>query len=481
MPFATVRLKPGVQAETTFTLNEAAISTSNLIRFQNGLPQKLGGWSRWMPAAISSVPRALHPWADLNAVNRLAIGATTSLQVVTGGLSTTLTPQNIISNNAVNFSTTIGSNIVTIVDVGSNESVLDTVVINVPVSIGGIVLFGAYQIYNVQSINQYQILAAANATSSVSNAGVVPSLTTVASSTAITVTLPNHGYSVGSTFSSPFPTTIAGVTIVGLYQVSSVTDSSHFVINAITQATSTLTVFINSGNANLIYWVTQIPPLAGTGYGNLGYGLGGYGTGIAPPTHIGTPIAAVDYTLDNWGKILIANPENGGIYAWAPDSGYRSMQLIANAPLANTGMFIAMPQQQIVVYGAAVFGISDPLLVAFCDVANFNTWTAAANNQAGTFRIPRGSKIVGGLQAPQQGLLWTDLAIWSMMYIGGTLVYGFNEIASGCGLIAKKASVVLGISVYWMSQKGFYVYSNGRITQLPCSVCGTWCFKTLVR
>ena len=78
--------------------------------------------------------------------------------------------------------------------------------------------------------------------------------------------------------------------------------------------------------------------------------------------------------------------------------------------------------------------------------------------------------IVGALQASQQALLWTDLAIWSMQYVGYPLVFGFNEIAAGCGLIAQHAVVEQGAAIYWMSQKGFFVLSGGAVSPVPCPV-----------
>ena len=55
-------------------------------------------------------------------------------------------------------------------------------------------------------------------------------------------------------------------------------------------------------------------------------------------------------------------------------------------------------------------------------------------------------------QAAQQGLIWTDLAVWAMQYIGQPYVYSFNEIGTGCGLVSRKAACSMNNGVYWMSQ-----------------------------
>lgn len=110
------------------------------------------------------------------------------------------------------------------------------------------------------------------------------------------------------------------------------------------------------------------------------------------------------------------------------------------------------------------------MLVAWCDNANLAVWTAAVNNQAGTYRLTRGSKIIGGIQGPQQAMLWTDVGLWAMAYIGYPNVFGFNEVAQGCGLIGKHAIAVYGPQVFWMSRDAFWMYSNGVVQRLQCDV-----------
>jgi hypothetical protein len=141
-----------------------------------------------------------------------------------------------------------------------------------------------------------------------------------------------------------------------------------------------------------------------------------------------------------------------------------------NAPIYNSGMFVAMPQRQIIAYGSSFGTIQDPLLVRWCDLEDFTVWFGSAINQAGSYRIPTGSKIVGGLQAAQQTLLWTDLDLWSMTYIGQPYIYGFNKIGANAGLISSKAANQMAGVVYWMSQKQFFRFAGQGVEPIPCSV-----------
>jgi hypothetical protein len=111
--------------------------------------------------------------------------------------------------------------------------------------------------------------------------------------------------------------------------------------------------------------------------------------------------------------------------------------------------------------------------VRWCDVNNFNNWYDTVVDQSGNFRLPKGSKIVGGIQGPQQGLLWTDLGVWSMQYIGPPDVYSFNELGNGCGLIAQKAAASINGVVYWMSQAQFFSLTSTGVTPIVCPIWDT--------
>jgi hypothetical protein len=110
------------------------------------------------------------------------------------------------------------------------------------------------------------------------------------------------------------------------------------------------------------------------------------------------------------------------------------------------------------------------MLIRWSDVANYNVFVATSSNQAGSFRIPAGSKLVVGTQGVQQGLIWSDLDLWSMRYLQPPLVFGFTKISGNCGLISARAKWQLGQSVYWMSSGNFYEFGPNGLKEVPCSV-----------
>ena len=207
---------------------------------------------------------------------------------------------------------------------------------------------------------------------------------------------------------------------------------------------------------------------------NIGFGSGTYGFGITPGTQTGTPISATNWTIDNWGQDVVACPAGGGIYYWNPTGGFTTLVNILTAPAFNEGIFVSMPQQILVAYGSTVaqnIGVQqDPLLVAWSDIGDFEAWTPLTTNQAGSYRIPTGSKIVGGIQGPQNGLIWTDLDMWSMNYLGYPLVFGFTKVGANCGLAGKHAACQLSGNVYWMGQSNFFMFGGSGVQVIPCPI-----------
>lgn len=484
MPHSSFKILPGVDQNKTPALNEAAISFSQLIRFipdrtLGGLVQKLGGWTKFYPNTIGSIVRCLWAWEDTNANSYLGVGAEGNsggaLEVISSGTANDITPQKNAYNVAVSVTTTAGSYVVTITDTGRNVSNYDVVDIQTQISVGGLVLFGQYQCYALGA-NTYNIYATdifgdyALATSNVLNGGAVPVFATTSGSNTVTVTLNNHGYAVGDTFPVLVASTVGGVTFYGNYLVTNVPTANTFQIAGTTNASSTTSGSMNSGNARYVYYrgVGALP--AGTGWGIGGYGRGGYGTGSTPVLVSGTPISAVDWTLDNWGETLIACPLNGPIYQWSPTSGSPRASIIPQAPSVNEGIFVAMPQRQIIAWASTTNGIKDPLLIRWCDVNDYTAWIATITNQAGSYRIPKGSKIVQCIQAGQQAIVWTDLGAWAMQFVGPPSVYQFNELGNGCGLIGRKAATSVGGVVYWMGQSQFYRLSGNGVEPIRCPV-----------
>jgi hypothetical protein len=130
------------------------------------------------------------------------------------------------------------------------------------------------------------------------NLGSVPLLTTTSMSNLVSVTFPDHGYSIGSTFVVLNQTNIGGISLFGQYAVVSVLNSYTFTFYATVSATATET---NFANAQAV--VNGV--LSGTAV-TLTFSIAGYSP---TPTNlifaVGATILVSDITPANWNGTFI--------------------------------------------------------------------------------------------------------------------------------------------------------------------------------
>jgi hypothetical protein len=74
------------------------------------------------------------------------------------------------------------------------------------------------------------------------------------------------------------------------------------------------------------------------------------------------------------------------------------------------------------------------------------------------------------MSVQNQNLFWTDLDVWAANFLGFPLEYSFNKIGAGAGMISNHAAMQMRGSVYWMGPSNFYVYANGGVSVMPCTV-----------
>ena len=70
--------------------------------------------------------------------------------------------------------------------------------------------------------------------------------------------------------------------------------------------------------------------------------------------------------------------------------------------------------------------------MSWSTVGAFTNFQVLTTDQAGSFRIPIGSKCMGGMAVANQDIIWTDVDVWAMNYLGPPLVFGFNKIGGIC-------------------------------------------------
>jgi hypothetical protein len=155
------------------------------------------------------------------------------------------------ANYAVSFTTQSGSPNVTVAIPDQTAPVGSYVGIAIPISVGGLILYGFYQVIGTPTANSFTIGAGANATAPVTDGGQVPLFTTTSNSQSVNVNLPNHGYVAGVSFPVNVATTVGGITLSGNYVVQTIVDANNFTILASSNALSGASASENGGQASI--------------------------------------------------------------------------------------------------------------------------------------------------------------------------------------------------------------------------------------
>lgn len=200
---------------------------------------------------------------------------------------------------------------------------------------------------------------------------------------------------------------------------------------------------------------------------NLAYGGGYYGTGLygQPRPDIGNYNEVTTWDLDVWGQYLVAcSSADGKLYEWQLNTGTPAA-VISGAPTSCSGLVVT-EDRFIFALGAG----GDQRKIQWCDFEDNTTWTAASTNQAGDHILQTGGRIMGGIRTQGQTLILTDTDAHRATYVGAPFIYQFERVGSACGLIARKAMAATSAGVFWMGQKGFFVYDGSGVKEVMCDV-----------
>ena len=186
-----------------------------------------------------------------------------------------------------------------------------------------------------------------------------------------------------------------------------------------------------------------------------------------------------NWTHDNFGEDLLMNVKNGGIYYWDRTSGTSSRAIELKdvdgstlAPTIAKQIMVSDQDRHVIAFGCdgeASIGTQDPLLIRFGSQESLTAWQSLATNTAGELRISTGSEIVVAIQTKQQILVYTDVSLHGMQFLGPPFTFGLNEISRNITIASPNAAVAVNDFVFWMGSKEFYVY-GGTVQRLPCTV-----------
>ena len=432
MPLQKLQFQPGINKESTSYANEGGWFDCDKVRFRSGYPEKIGGWDKLGSNSFLGTCRALHPWRTLALDLFLGVGTSSKYYIESGQGYYDITPlrETTAAGGATFAKVANGDSTIAVADPSHGAVAGDFVTFTGAASLGAnitaAILNQEYEIDVIVDSNSYQIKARE-----------------VADVSAITI---NGVYTPTTVNAAAGDSGNGGGSIVAAYQVSTGLNSAIF----------------------------------GTGWGTGTWGRNTWGSAASLTL---TDVLRI-WTQDNFGEDLLINVRNADIYFWdasetnalstrATSLATRAAALgLTGAPTVATKVLVSDIDRHILAFGTDSIGdvgVQDPLLIRFSDQQNAFDWTPTVDNSAGDLRLGSGSKIETAVETRQQILVFTDVSLYAMQFVGAPFTFGISMISENTTIRGPLAVVAVDDSVYWMGKNEFYVY-NGGVQKLPCTV-----------
>lgn len=492
MPLTKLQFKPGINREITKYSNEGGWVDCDKIRFRFGYPEKFGGWEKMSTNTYQGTARRLHNWLALDGSNFLGVGTHLKYYIEEGGTFNDITPVRASTTNSTTFSATNGSANITVTESNHGAAEGDFVTFSQAVSLGGnvtaAILNAEHQIVSVTDANNYVITVSVTANASDSGNGGSGTDAVYQISVGLNSQVGGTGWGSstwGGTTAGALTTTLAedldnsetgvdvndetGITtdndviLVGdeLMLVSATTDDNTLTV---TRGHSGTTATTHSNGATVRLAVGNV--LSTDDF--VAWGAAGV---VATATELRV------WSHDNFGEDLFINPRDGGVYRWDKTNGLgtRAVEISTLSGAENTPTIakqvLVSDQGHVFAFGANTYATTtqDPLLVRFSSFDNPLVYTVSATTSAGFLSIGSGSEFVQAVKTKREILVFTDISLHTLRYLGAPLYYGIEQISSNITIAGPSAAVATQDFVFWMGKDNFYVYAGGTQT-LPCTV-----------
>ena len=493
MPFTKLQFRPGINRETTSYTNEGGWFDMDKVRFRFGYPEKIGGWIKQSSNAFAGTCRALHPWVALDGTSYLGVGTHLKYYINEGGGYNDITPiRSTTSAGDVTFAASAN-------DLDGAITAIDTTI--TLTSTTGFPSSGRIKIEDeiityasVSGSNLIGCVRGVNDTTAAAHADAEAVLCAT-----LIVTDSSHGALENDFVTFSAATALGGNITADVlnqeYQVTAVINDNSYQVEARTVSTiNSITttnglepeyVFASSSDTgsggSACVGTYQINTGLDTTIVGNGWGAGTWSRGAWGSS---TSLAASGQTLriwshDNFGEDLIINVRDGDIFYWDKTDGVstRAVELAqltgANkAPIIAKQVLVSDRDRHVIAFGCDSEvdpGVQDPLLIRFSDQENVTEWQSLVTNTAGDLRIGSGSEIITAIETRQQVLVFTDVSLHAMQYLGPPFTFGINAISENITIAGPLAAIAVEDNVFWMGAEEFYAY-GGSVQRLPCSV-----------
>jgi hypothetical protein len=486
MPLQKFLFKPGVNRENTRYTTEGGWYEGDKIRFRQGNPEKIGGWTPFAFTTFTGICRSLWNWITLTGESLIGVGTNVYFYILNGGTYYDITPIRKTITLTNPFTATAGSSVIAVFETNHGCVQGDTVIY----SGGGIaglggnitaaVLTGSFQITFVDD-NNYTITvsATANATDASGSPGGGTVVTQYEVNTGATFQVPLVGWGAGGWGLGTWGNGVAVPT--SLYIWNQQNFGEDLIYGPRGQG-------IYYWNANVGYQAIQITiSIASPGVITLPAGFS-FPDGTAF-TFTSTGALPTGLTV---GQVYFVVSSTGGTFSVATtlggtpittSGGQSGIQRISqrgidladagddDTPIFQNFLLVSDTSRFVVVFGTNDYGstVLNPMLIRWSDQEDPFTWTPQATNQAGSLQLSHGSRIVTAVQSRQEIVVFTDSSLYSYQYVGPPFVWTAQLIADNVSIVGPNAAVIASGGVYWMGVDKFYKY-DGRVQTLNCDL-----------
>lgn len=294
----------------------------------------------------------------------------------------------------------------------------------------------------------------------------------------MTITDAGHGASVGDTIVISGAVDVGGITAAQMnleFPILTVpTVNTYTILTAGTASSSTA----GGGAAiDIEYLITvgAAGQISGTGWGSGTWGSGTWGM---PQAAVGTDVGIAIWSIQSYNaEDLVVHTRGSEIYYWDATTptvrpvGLSTLPGASDTPVTATKVLVSGFDGHIIAFGVNRLGETDlnPMVVRWSDQESAVTWTPSDITTSGEKLLSQGSKIVAAVQSGDDILIFTDVAVYAMTWVGGVVTFSFELIAEGADIAGPNSLVLLRDNVYWMGNGGFYRF-NGNVTQANDSI-----------
>jgi len=500
MPLQKLQLRAGLNRENTRYSTEGGWYEADKIRFRQGTPEKIGGWTQFTVNTFLGVCRSLWNWVTLGFLNLVGVGTNLKFYILSASVYYDITPirtYNYTETLTNPFTASNGSAVITVADTNHGATTGDLVTYSGATGLGGNITAAVLnKIHTITYVgaNSYTFVASATATAvdaaSSPGGGTVSAayniyavllggnpFVAVNGSATITVTATAHGAITNDFVTFSGATSLGGnITAAVLnaqYQITVISNNTYTFTASATANATDAAGSPGGGTVRAAYQVNTGPayqiPQVGWGAGVWSAGTWGTGTTTSSSLQL--------WNQYNFGQDLIYGPRGAGIYYWSATSGVttRGINLRtlgdADTPLFQNNILISDASRFTIVFGTNDYSaiIINPMLIRWSDQEDPFTWTPAITNQAGSVTLSHGSQIVAVIQTRQETVVFTDQAVYSFQYLGPPIVWGTQLLGDNISIQGPNAVALASGGVYWMGVDKFYMY-DGRVQTLNCDL-----------